>query len=128
MNFNILYFAAELPAPLIILALSAWIGKNPPELNASVGYRTRRSMSSEQAWAFAQAVYGSISTKAFAVFSVVTVIVGVVGIAASFDEDTGIAVFIAHSAALVALQFAVFAFVERKLKLTFDENGEPKGR
>lgn len=127
-NYNILYLIAELPAPLTILALSALVWKNPPRQNENIGYRTRRSQSSEQAWLFAQIAYGKLSTIVFAVFTALTVIVGVVGILKNFGEKTGFAVFIAQNCILVALLFVILIIVENKLKSAFDEHGEPKGR
>lgn len=44
------------------------------------------------------------------------------------DDKTGFAVFIAQNSILVALLFVIIAIVGQKLKLAFDENGEPKGR
>lgn len=128
MNYNVLYLISELPAPLIILVLSVLIWKNPPRKSENIGYRTRRSQSSEQAWLFAQITYGKLSTIVFAVFTALTAIVGVVGIFKNFGEKTGFAVFIAQNCVLVALLFVIVIIVENKLKSDFDENGEPKGR
>lgn len=128
MNHNVLYLLGELPAPIIILALSALVWKDPPRQSENIGYRTRRSQSSEQAWVFAQVVYGKLSTIVFAVFTALTAIVGVIGILKNFGEKTGFAVFIAQNCVIVILLFAVVAAVESRLKAAFDENGEPKGR
>ncbi|MDE6726447.1 MAG: SdpI family protein [Oscillospiraceae bacterium] len=128
MNYNVLYLLGELPAPVIILALSALIWKNPPRQSENIGYRTRRSQSSEQAWVFAQIVYGKLSTIVFAAFTALTAVVGIIGILRNFDENTGFAVFIVQNVVLVALLFVIIIVVERKLKAAFDENGEPKGR
>ncbi|MDE6733342.1 MAG: SdpI family protein [Oscillospiraceae bacterium] len=128
MNYNVLYLLGELPAPIIILVLSALVWKDPPRQSENIGYRTRRSQSSEQAWLFAQVVYGRLSTIVFAVFTALTAIVGVVGILMNFGEKTGFAVFIAQNCVLVILLFATVAAVEGRLKAAFDENGDPKGR
>lgn len=128
MNYNVLYLLSELPAPVIILALSALVWKNPPRPSENIGYRTRRSQSSEHAWLFAQIAYGKLSTIVFTVFTALTVVVGLIGILMNFDESTGFAVFIAQNSILVALLFVIIAIVEQKLKAAFDENGEPKGR
>lgn len=127
MNYNVLYLLSELPAPIIVLALSAIVWKNPPRPSENIGYRTRRSQSSEQAWLFAQITYGKLSTIVFAVFTALTVVVGLVGILRNFDESTGFAVFIAQNCMLVALLFVIIAIVEQKLKSAFDENGQPRG-
>lgn len=128
MNYNVLYLLSELPAPMIILALSALVWRNPPRPSENIGYRTRRSQSSEQAWLYAQIAYGKLSTIVFAAFTALTVVVGLIGILRNFDESTGFAVFIAQNSVLVSLLFVIIAIVEQKLKAAFDENGEPKGR
>lgn len=127
MNYNVLYFLGELPAPMIILALSASVWKKPPRPSENIGYRTRRSQSSEQAWLFAQITYGKLSTIVFTVFTALTVVVGLIGILKNFDESTGFAVFITQNCVLVALLFVIIVIVEQKLKSAFDENGEPRG-
>lgn len=126
MNYNVLYLLGELPAPVTVLVLSALVWKNPPRQSENIGYRTRRSQSSEQAWLFAQIAYGKLSTIVFAVFTALTAIVGVIGILRNFNEKTGFAVFIVQNAVLVTLLFVIIAIVEQKLKAAFDENGEPK--
>lgn len=128
MNYNVLYLISELPAPLIILVLSVLIWKNPPRQSENIGYRTRRSQSSEQVWLFAQITYGKLSTIVFAVFTALTAVVGIIGILRNFSDKTGFAVFIAQNCVLVALLFVIVIIVENKLKSAFDENGEPKGR
>lgn len=127
MNNNVLYLLSELPAPVIVLAISALVWKYPPRSSENFGYRTKRSKSSEQAWMFAQIVYGKLSTIVFAVFTAVTVIIGIIGILKNFDDKTGFAVFIAQNCVLVALIFVIILIVENKLKAAFDENGEPRG-
>ena len=128
MNYNVLYLLSELPAPVIILALSTIIWKNPPRVSENIGYRTKRSQSSEQAWLFAQIAYGKLSTIVFAAFTALTAVVGLIGILRNFDEKTGFAVFIAQNCVLVALLFVIIIVVEQKLNAAFDENGEQKGR
>lgn len=126
MIYNVLFLLGELIAPVTVLALSAFIWRNPPRQGEIIGYRTRRSQSSEQAWYFAQVTYGKISTIVFAVFTAVTLIAGVTGILKSFDEETGFVVFTAQNVAFLVLIFAVILIVEHKLKTWFDYDGNPR--
>lgn len=127
MNYNVLYLVSELPAPVIVMVISALIWKNPPCRSENVGYRTKRSQSSEQAWLYAQVVYGKLATIIFAIYTVFTAVLGVVGIFLNFGEKTGFVVLIVQCAVLVALLFVIVGVVESKLKAAFDEQGNPKG-
>ncbi len=128
MNYNVLYLLSELIAPVIILLVSVTMWKNPPKMGENIGYRTRRSISSEEAWNFAQIYWARLSTFVFAGYTALTVAVGLIGILVNFGDKTGFAVFIAQSAVLVAMLFVIIGIVEYRLKTLFDEKGEPKGR
>lgn len=126
MNYNVLYLLSELIAPLIVLAISALMWKNPPRKNGAIGYKTPRSESSEEAWNFAQVYWARLSTYTFAGFTALTVLAGLVGILVNFGENTGFAVFIAQNVVLVALLIVIVVSTEIKLHKYFDENGKPR--
>lgn len=127
MNYNVVYLLSELIAPVIILAVSAALWKKPPSLGEQIGYRTRRSQSSEEAWYFAQVYWGRTTALVFAGFTALTVVVGIIGILANFGDIAGFAVFIAQNVLLVILLIVTIAMTENKLKTLFDENGKPWG-
>lgn len=126
MNYNVLYLLSELIAPVIILAVCAVMWKNPPRFGEQIGYKTRSSQSSEEAWNFAQVYWARLSTYIFAAFTVLTVIVGLVGIFVNFGDKIGFAVFIAQNVVLVGLLIVTIVSTEIKLHKFFDENGKPK--
>lgn len=126
MNYNVLYLLSELIAPLIVLAISALMWKNPPRKNGAIGYKTPRSESSEEAWNFAQVYWARLSTYIFAAFTALTVIVGLVGIFVNFGDKLGFAVFIAQNVVLVVLLIVTIVSTEKKLHKFFDGNGKPK--
>lgn len=123
MNNNVLYLIGELPAPIIILVLSASIWKNPPKYGENIGYRTTRSEKSEMIWNYAQRAFGGISAITFAVFTALTVALEIVAITVNFSDETGFAVFIAHTFTLVILLFVTVIIVENKLRIRFDKDG-----
>ena len=123
---NIIYLLTELSGPLIMLLVSLTLWKNPPKMNESIGYRTKRSQLSEEAWNFAQVYWGKISTITFAVFTGATVVVGLIGILRNFGDGLGFTVCMIQAAVLVILLFVNIGIVENKLKLLFDENGKPR--
>lgn len=126
MNYNVLFLFAELPVPIIYMAVAASICRNPPKWRENFGYRTKRALKSESAWNYAQITYGKISTICFSVFAALTLILDITAIAANFDDITAFAVFIAHTVLLVILLFVTVMIVENKLKKSFDKDGKPK--
>lgn len=127
MNYNVLYLLSELAAPVIILAVCAVMWKKPPRFGEQIGYKTRSSQSSEEAWNFAQVYWARLSTYIFAAFTALTVIVGLVGIFVNFGDKIGFAVFIAQNVVLVGLLIVTIVSTEIKLHKFFDENGKPRG-
>ena len=50
--------------PAVLLAAGEWMVRRPPQkINGLVGYRTRRSMASREAWLFAQEYCGRLWRK-----------------------------------------------------------------
>lgn len=128
MNYNVLYLLSELITPVIMLLISVTMLKNPPKMTENIGYRTRRSRASEEAWNFAQIYWARLSTVTSAALAGATVVVGLIGILRNFSDTLGFAVFMIQSAVLVILLFVNIAMVENKLKAIFDEQGNPRGR
>ena len=53
------YFLMTLAIPLVMVVSGLWMFKKPPrKMNWALGYRTERSMKSQQAWDFAQTYCG----------------------------------------------------------------------
>lgn len=126
MNYNVLYLLSELAAPVIVLVISAVMWKKPPRFGEQIGYRTRSSQISEDAWNFAQVYWARLSTYIFGAFTALTVIVGLVGIFVNFDDKIGFAVFIAQNVVLVALLIVTIVSTEKKLHKFFDGNEKPR--
>lgn len=126
MNYNILYLLGELPTPVIIMIVAISVWRHPPKWNENFGYRTRRSQLSEEAWDAAQILYGKYATILFAITTAATVAAGIVIIIINPDEDASMALFLVITAVQVGVLMAVIAMVEHKLKILFDENGNPR--
>lgn len=126
MNYNILYLIAEIPTPVIIMAVAISMWRCPPKRSDNLGYRTRRSQLSEESWDMAQILYGKYATIMFAVTSAATVIAGIIIVFINPDEDTSMALFLVITAVQVGVLMIVIAMVEHKLKVDFDDDGKPK--
>lgn len=127
MNINVLFLLAELPVPIIIMAFSASIWRNPPKREENFGYRTKRALRSESAWNYAQELYGRICTITFAIMSALTLIAGLIPVIARLDEGRGAIISGMVFLADLILMFVIIFIVEGKLKKNFDKNGNRKG-
>ena len=103
--------------PLIIISAVGFYFKNNPtkKINTLVGYRTKRSMSSQEAWDFAQ-VYSSglLFTWSLA---------GMIGLAMQlfYQKDTSATSFaITSMVVMLAIIIGVVYFTEKELKKNFE--------
>lgn len=123
---NVLFLIGELPTPLIIMAFAISMRNNPPKFGENTGYNTRRSRKSMEAWDFAQTAYGRYATKAFAVTSLLTFVVGLTAIFLNIGETAGFVTFMVVTLAQVAVLVGVIIVIERQLERNFDEDGKPR--
>ena len=89
----------------------------PKKINRFYGYRTRRSMSSQQAWAFANKTSASI----FLYFGILLLVLGIL-VYVVFPEK---AHFISLFVMLLWAGIGIYC-CERLLKKRFHKNGKPK--
>lgn len=108
--------------PAVMLIAGGYYRSHVPKSKRS-GYRTRRSMLSDETWTFAHKLLGRYWRR----LGVPTLVVSVVVMLFVFgkDEDTiGTVIYILSLLQCAALIGPVIA-VERALKQHFDENGLP---
>ena len=124
MGIRIMMLLSDLLIPVTMLVFGRIFTASPPkDINAWYGYRTRRSMSSPEAWDFAHRYAGRIWSRLGLVTLVLTV--GATVLLFGQSDDTvswaGMAVMLLQLAPMTA----VFPQTERALKKAFDENGDP---
>lgn len=124
MNMNILYMIGELPTPLIIMAIGFTMWKKPPKFGEQFGYRTKLSQRSEQAWNYAQIIYGKLSAIVFAVISGATLLLNIYALIRKFDDITGIIAFLIQCAVVMGAIFVIIGIVEHRLKTAFGKDGD----
>lgn len=123
----ILMLVCDLILPLALIGLGQKFTKDPPKtIDPMYGYRTVRSMKSQDAWTFAQACYGRVCCQTGGALLVPTVLfqllmwtlrVSVTSISYCFWHIGFVA--LAAFASVAAMYFRV----ERTLKKEFDQNG-----
>ena len=104
--------------PMVVIAITGYyFKKNPPKkINRMVGYRTKASMKSQDAWDFAQ-VYSSSLLFNWS-------LAGIVGMALQLYTQKSMnptSFAITSICLLLAIVAGVFYFTERELKSNFEE-------
>lgn len=111
--------------PLIMWGIGIWFEKNPPAgINGVFGYRTKRSMKSQEAWDFAQRYMGSLWKKAGILMLVLSVVVTAFTYGMTEEEIGGVSLVLIHVQMVILL--VAICPVEKALKMKFDENGKRK--
>lgn len=125
MGFWFFMLAMVLLTPVFMIVLGLKFMKKPPaEINGLFGYRSTRSMKSEEAWRFAHALCGKLWYRIG--FALVPLSLAAMLLAYGAPEKN---VAIAGSAALIAQMIAMTGSilpVERALKKNFDSRGRRK--
>lgn len=122
MGFFIFLFICNMLVPLIMLLVGIGFSSHPPRtINGIYGYRTTRSMKSQEAWIFANMYCGVVWKKTGAVMCVLTAVPSALS---WWLGENGQGVV---SGVLVTLQCVVLILsiipVEKALKENFDSNG-----
>lgn len=111
--------------PGIMLLTGWWMYRHPPkDVNGFIGYRTRRSMRSPEAWAFAQRKYGAFWLRWSWTMMAVSAAVHLPFLRSGMDALLTLSsvVMLAQCVMLVCSVLPV----ERALKEKFDDNGTAK--
>lgn len=122
MGFWIFMLITNVSLPLLMIFFGKYLKNHPPQtINAIFGYRTTRSMKSEEAWLFAQKHFGRQWFRLGLILLPVTVLAMLPCIGKSEDIVGGWG-----SALCIVLCIALLApcyFTEKALKQQFDETG-----
>lgn len=125
MAFWISMFCANLLIPLLMILFGVLFQKYPPkEINGAYGYRTTRSMKTQEAWDFAQNYFAKLWLRWGLALLPITIL-PMLFVLGKNQHTVGIVSGILCGVLCVLLCLPIF-FVERALKQNFDENGKRK--
>ncbi|WP_302826238.1 SdpI family protein [Anaerofustis stercorihominis] len=125
MGFWIFMLLMNLLLPIIMIIFGKLFTKNIPKtINMAFGYRTSMSMKNEDTWTYAHKLFGDIWYKLGIVLLVLSIIASIFTIGKS-DDFLGNVTIVNESIQLIVLITPIF-YVEKKLKETFDSNGNRK--
>ena len=119
MNDNVVFLLSYIPTPLIFMAAGLMILRFPPGYGESVGYRTKLSRSSEQAWDFAQVFWGRLAVFSSIPVFVISMAAGIVQLLMNADENTGLIICYAVVTLQLVPIFVSIGVTESTLKKNF---------
>lgn len=119
MNDNVLFLMCYIPTPLILLVAGLVIWRFPAPYGSAVGYKTKRSYASAEAWDFAQVYWGRLMTIISVPTLALSVGAGVVQIIKNVDENAGLAICMGVVTLQIVPIFVSIAITENALKKNF---------
>ena len=124
MAFGYIMLLVILIMPLMMVGFGLLLMKNPPKkINSSYGYRTRRSVRSQETWDFAHYYFG----KLWLVCGLVSIPISLVPICLVLGKSEQV-ISVAGLIVLgiqTLLLLVTILLTERALKKNFDEFGKP---
>ena len=122
MGYFFFMTACCLLVPLTMALSGHWLDKNPPkEINGLLGYRTKRSRKSADAWNFAQHLCGKIWVK-WGLIQLPVSLLAMLPFLKSGIDVVSIAALVVMTAQILVMIASIYP-VERALRRNFDENG-----
>ncbi len=116
MNFaNPLFIIPIITGPLVIIIMLITLKFPPKKINSLYGYRTKRSMSSHEAWDFAQPYSGKMMLKYMAIYTLTAILPLVFN-----DINEFVGVVLALVLMIVFMAIPIIK-TEKELKIRFGE-------
>ena len=119
MNDGVVYLLSYLILPVLLIVVGLVMWRFPPGYGGSVGYRTKRSRSSRQAWDFAQVYWGRLILVMSIPMLAVSVGAGVFQIVTPLSEEAGLLVFCVIMTLQLVPLFVSIGVTESALKRRF---------
>ena len=124
LGFWIFMLLMDLLIPLLMIGLGKLLTKHPPKrINGVSGYRTKRSMKTQETWEFAHRHFGNLWFKLGLVLIPLSVLPLIFVYGKDIDQ-IGIVGAVVTLFEIVPMIVPVFS-TERALKENFDEYGKP---
>ena len=119
MNDGVVYLLSYLILPVLLIVVGLVMWRFPPGYGGSVGYRTKRSRSSRQAWDFAQVYWGRLILVMSIPMLAVSVGAGVFQIVKPLSEEAGLLLFCVIMTLQLVPMFVSIGVTESALKRRF---------
>lgn len=119
MNEGVIFLLSYLVTPIVLIVAGIINWRFPAEYGGNIGYKTKRSRSSREAWDFAQVYWGRLIFAMSVPVLAVSVGAGVFQIVKELSDDTGLLVFCAVMAIQLVPVFVSIGVTEAALKENF---------
>ena len=124
MAFGYLMLLVILIMPLMMVGFGLLFMKNPPKkINSVYGYRTKRSVRSQEAWDFAHRYFGKL-WLVYGLLSILPSLVPICVVLGKSEQVISMVGLIVLGVQVLLMLATIFA-TERALKNNFDEYGRP---
>ncbi len=121
----LILLASNLLLPVMMLIFGLVLSKRPPKkINSFYGYRTRRSMKNMDTWLFGNQTMGQYWIR-YSILGYFLTMIFMMVIMNEGDDQMAMHSLILTTILLVWMIIPIF-ITEKKLKLTFDEEGRRK--
>lgn len=121
----LILLGSNLLLPVMMLIFGLVLSKHPPKkINSVYGYRTRRSMKNMDTWLFGNQTMGQYWIR-YSILGYFLTMVFMIVIMNESDDQMAMHSLILTTILLVWMIIPIF-MTEKKLKLTFDEEGRRK--
>lgn len=121
----LILLGSNLLLPVMMLIFGLVLSKRPPKkINSVYGYRTRRSMKNMDTWLFGNQTMGQYWIR-YSILGYFLTMIFMVVIMNESDDQMAMHSLILTTILLVWMIIPIF-ITEKKLKLTFDEEGRRK--
>ena len=121
MNENVIFLLSYIQTPIICMIAGLLVWKTCPEYCGMVGYKTRRSRKSPEAWGYAQIYWGRLITLISIPVLIFSVLTGVIQVVRNVGEDAGIIIMMVVLTVQIASIFVSIAVTESALKRNFPD-------
>lgn len=119
MNDGVVYLLSYLITPLVLIVAGVVMWRFPPGYGENVGYKTRRSRSSEAAWDFAQVFWGRLILFISIPVMALSAGAGVYQTVRDIGDEAGFVIFCIVMAVQLVPIFVSIAVTESELKRRF---------
>ena len=119
MNDNVIMLICYLPEPFTLLFVGLMLWKFPAPYGDMIGYKTKLSRSSKDAWDFAQVYFGKLCTLVHIPVLALSAAVGAYQVVVDADETTGLIICLALTTLQLVPLFSCIFITELRLKKYF---------
>lgn len=124
MNDNVIMLFCYLPAPIIFIIVGVLLWRFPAPYGDLIGYKTKLSYSSKEAWDYAQVSFGKLCTLVNIPMLALSAGVGVFQIIKNVGEDAALVICLVLTTLQVVPLLVCIFITESRLKRYFGGKNE----